>query len=161
MACTRSFYDDCRTIKRLQQATDPGRWMINVPGNGSSPCYMDDTHIMLQKWGANLQTNSVDVDSMLRGVNRTLTRDCRANEYENFEVSSARVSYPTCKKLTVEQSRATNPAWWYREAQQQHPQALFWDPQVNVCLPFQNNIATRLLEKDYACQTGHCPIQLR
>ena len=38
MAFTRFNYDDCRTKKQLQQQTDPGRWILNVPGNGANPC---------------------------------------------------------------------------------------------------------------------------
>ena len=40
MACTRFNYDPCRTKKSLQQSTDPGRWILNVPGNGDKPYYM-------------------------------------------------------------------------------------------------------------------------
>ena len=32
MANTRFNYDDCRTMKRLQQQTDPGHWILNVSG---------------------------------------------------------------------------------------------------------------------------------
>ena len=54
MAFTRFKYDDCRTKKSLQQSTDVGKWILNVPGNGDKPCYMNDPHIILQKWGGNL-----------------------------------------------------------------------------------------------------------
>ena len=37
MAFTRFNYDECRTKKILQQATGPGRYMLNVPGNGCKP----------------------------------------------------------------------------------------------------------------------------
>ena len=40
MANTRFNYDDCRTMKRLQQQTDPGRWILNVSGNGADHCYI-------------------------------------------------------------------------------------------------------------------------
>jgi hypothetical protein len=42
MAFTRFKYDDCRTKKSLQQATDPGRWILNVPGNVSWKEYWTD-----------------------------------------------------------------------------------------------------------------------
>jgi len=41
MANTRFNYDDARTMKRLQQHTDPVRWILNVPGNGTVPCYIE------------------------------------------------------------------------------------------------------------------------
>ena len=53
MASTRFKYDECRTKKELQQSTDPGRWILNVPGNGSTPFYMEDPYIRIQKCGGN------------------------------------------------------------------------------------------------------------
>ena len=57
MASTRFHDDRCRVEKALQESTDPGRYMLNVPGNGSKPCFMEDPHIRLQGWDANLMTN--------------------------------------------------------------------------------------------------------
>ena len=48
MAFTRFNYDECRTKKKLQQQTGPSRYILNVPGNGSKPCFMDDPQIRLQ-----------------------------------------------------------------------------------------------------------------
>ena len=62
MAFTRFKYDNCRTKKSLQQSTDPGRWILNVPGNGDKPCYMEDPQIIPQKWGANLRTNTINLN---------------------------------------------------------------------------------------------------
>ena len=42
MAFTRFNYDDARTKKKLQEATGSGRYILNVPGNGSNPTYFDD-----------------------------------------------------------------------------------------------------------------------
>ena len=35
MAFTRFNDDPCRVSKQLQQSTDQGRWILNVPGNGA------------------------------------------------------------------------------------------------------------------------------
>ena len=75
MASTRFYYDSCRTIKSLQQSTDPGRYMLNVPGNGDKPAYMEDPHIRIQKWGGNLRTNTINLESDLKGITRPLNRD--------------------------------------------------------------------------------------
>ena len=159
MAFTRFNYDDSRTKKQLQQSTDPGRWILNVPGNGSNPCFMEDPQIIIQKWGANLRTNTVDLESDLLGVNRDLNRDCLGkNNYENYNVPNEKIQYPTCKDLYTEQSRTTNPAWWYRDLEQNdlyYPQL---NPQENTCLPFQNNLSTRILEKDYFTPKRECVI---
>ena len=55
MAFTRFNYDDDRLKKELQQATGSGRYILNVPGNGSTPLYFDDPYIRVQGWGANLR----------------------------------------------------------------------------------------------------------
>jgi hypothetical protein len=157
MAFTRFKYDDCRTKKSLQQSTDPGRWIMNVPGNGANPCYMEDPQIIIQKWGGNLRTNTINLESELRGVNRQLNRDCLGKDnYQNYNVPNQAIQYPVCSSLTTEQSRATNPAWWYRDLEQTDWEYPPLNPQVNVCLPFQNNLSTRILEKDYFTPKRDC-----
>jgi hypothetical protein len=157
MAFTRFKYDDARTKKSLQQATDPGRWILNVPGNGDSPFYMADPHIIPQKWGGNLRTNTINLESDLRGVNRHLSRDCLGkDEYVKYNVSSQPIQYPVSADLTTEQSRATHPAWWYRDVAQTDWQYPPLNPQANVAIPFQNNLSTRILEKDYFTPKRDC-----
>ena len=39
---TRFHDDKCRVEKQLQEMTDQGRYMLDVPGNGTKPCFMDD-----------------------------------------------------------------------------------------------------------------------
>jgi hypothetical protein len=159
MAFTRFKYDNCRTKKELQQATDPGRWILNVPGNGSNPCYIEDPQIIIQKWGANLRTNTINLESELRGVNRHLSRDCLGKDnYQIYNVPNQSIDYPTCNNLFTEQSRATNPAWWYRDLEQVDWQYPPLNPQENVCLPFQNNLSTRVLEKDNFTLKRDCTI---
>lgn len=159
MAATRFNYDECRTKKQLQQSTDPGRWILNVPGNGDNPSYMADPHIRIQKWGGNLRTNTINLESDLLGVNRMASRDCLGKDnYKNFNVPNQAISYPTCDNLTTSQSRATNPAWWYRDLEQVDWYYLPLNPQENTCLPFQNNLSTRILEKDYFTPKRDCVI---
>ena len=57
------------------------------------------------------------------------------------------VKYPTCKSFT-EETRTTNPAWTARDLQQNNFKILLLDPQENTCMPFNNNLNTRLIEKD-------------
>jgi hypothetical protein len=159
MAFTRFKYDECRTKKSLQQATDPGRWILNVPGNGDKPSYMEDPYIIPQKWAGNLRTNTIHLESELRGVNRDLNRDCLGkNEYQKYNVTNKAIQYPTNSELSTQQSRATNPAWWYRDLEQPNMQYLPLNPQANTCIPFQNNLSTRILEKDYFTPKRDCVI---
>jgi hypothetical protein len=155
MANTRFYYDPCRTKKSLQQATGPGRYILDVPGNGSDPCYIEDPQIIIQKWGANLRTNTINLESELLGVNRKASRDCLGKDlYTNYNVPSRAISYPTCNNLYTEQSRAIMPAWTARDLEQVDWYTLPLNPQENTCFPFENNLNTRILEKDY-----HVPIE--
>ena len=159
MAFTRFKYDDCRTKKSLQQQTDPGRWILDVPGNGSHPCYIEDPQIIIQKWGANLRTNTINLESDLLGVNRTLSRDCLGKDnYLKYNVPNEAISYPICNQVFTDQSRATNPAWWYRYLEQVDWYYPPLNPQENTCFPFQNNLSTRILEKDYFTPKRDCVI---
>lgn len=149
MAFTRFKYDEARSKKELQQSTDPGRWVMNVPGNGETPYYIEDPHIRIQNWGANMRTNSINLESDLLGVNRKLNRDNTIKDsYVNFVPNSDRIEYPTTKKLSTEQSRTILPAWTARDLEQVNWYYPPLNPQENVCFPFLNNVNTRILERD-------------
>jgi len=157
MAFTRFNYDACRTKKQLQQSTDPGRWILNVPGNGSKPCYFEDPQIIPQKWAGNLRTNTINLESDLLGVNRRIGRDCLGKDnYKSYNVTNEAIKYPTCNNLITDQSRATNPAWWYRDLEQVDWYYPPLNPQENTCIPFLNNLSTRILEKDYFVPKREC-----
>lgn len=155
MSFTRFHDDPCRVKKQLQEMTGPGRYMINQPGWGDKPCYMEDPYMRVQQWGGNLRTNTINLESDLMGLTRTLTKDCEENNYKKEAVKSEQISYPTCGSFT-DQSRVTDPAWWYRDLEQVNWAILPLNPQENTCKPFQNNLNTRLLEKDYFVATAPC-----
>ncbi len=166
MAFTRFNYDKCRTAKILQESTGPGRYMLDVPGWGSKPCFFDDPQIRMQEWGANLrkvpQGAPIDIDSDLIGITRPLSRDCSGKEFPNSGVvRSKRVRYPVCSNPITDESRATHPAWMYRDLTQDHRYILFLNPQENTCMTFQNNLNTRLLERDYFVAQAPCLVKQR
>jgi len=153
MSFTRFNYDDCRTEKLLQESTGPGRYILNTPGWGDKPTFYNDPQIRMQKWGGNLRHvpdgNAIDIHSDLIGITRKLSKDCKSNKYPNKSVvRSQKVSYPICKESVVEESRTTHPAWMYKDLEQNNKQYLHLDPQENVIIGFQNNLNTRLLERD-------------
>ena len=156
MSFTRFHDDPCRINKQLQESTGLGRYMLNVPGNGSKPIYMDDPFIRMQKWGGNLWTHSIDIQSSLLGIDRQLNRDCLrvdkngkdVDKYKRQTVYASPIDYPVCDTLTTEQSRAIMPAWTARDLQQNHAYLLPNNPQANTEMPFQNYSSTRILEKD-------------
>lgn len=145
MAFTRFKYDNCRVEKQLQEMTGPGRYMLDVPGNGTKPCFMEDPYVRMQKWGANLRTNTINLESALMGIDKPLTRDCKESDIPL--PNNKAIEYPSCQPFT-EQPRATMPAWTARDLEQNNFQLLPLNPQENTCIPFQNNINTRLVERD-------------
>ena len=161
MSFTRYNYDECRTKKILQESTGPGRYMLNTPGNGCSPCFMSDPRIRLQKWGGNLMKVSnghpIDIDSDLIGITRKLSKDCKQKEFPNKGVvQTQKINYTTCKPF-INETRTTHPAWMYKDLEQTRKYPLFLNPQENVCIPFINNLNTRILEKDNYKPEIPCP----
>ena len=156
MSFTRFHDDPCRIEKQLQESTGSGKYMLNVPGNGEKPCFMEDPFIRMQKWGSNLRTNTINLESDLRGLTRHTNRDCmKVNNYEKHRVKSRKVTYPSCNPST-EQTRATNPAWQLRDLEQVDWYTLPLNPQENTCMTFQNNLSTRILEKDNFIPSAPC-----
>jgi len=157
MAFTRFHDDPARVAKQLQQQTDQGRWAIDVPGNGDKPCFQLDPQIIPQKWGGNLWTKSIDIQSSLLGIDRPLTRDCLKSKYKQFVPGASRIVYPECDTLTTDQSRVTAPAWMYRDLPQDHSYILPENPQVHTEMKFSNYVNTRIFEKDNFRRDVVCP----
>ena len=151
MSFTRFHDDPARITKQLQQQTDQGRYVLDVPGNGVKPCFMMDPHIIPQKWGGNLWTHSTDIQSSLLGIDRQLNRDCflEQDKYKRQTIHTSPIDYPTCDSfLTTEQSRTIMPAWTARDLTQNHAYFLSENPQSHTEMPFQNYLDTRILEKN-------------
>ena len=149
MSFTRFHDDPCRIQKQLQESTDIGKYMLDVPGNGSRPLYIDDPYIRLQKWGGNLRTNTINLDSDLKGLTRKLTKDCvNNNDFQKNSVSTKFISTNRKSEIT-QQPRTTHPRWETRDLEQVNWYYHHLDPQEHVCIPFHNNLNTRILEKDY------------
>jgi hypothetical protein len=154
MATTRIKYDSVRTIKELQQSTDPGRYILNVPGNGGNkPCYMEDPSIRIQKWGGNVLNNHLDIENELLGITELYNRDCLdKTPYKKKNTphpsTFTKQHYPTCSDLYEDQSRLTEPAWKLRENQQS-----YWNQPLVInnqkpLLSHYFSTETRSMEKD-------------
>ena len=150
MAFTRFHDDPARITKRLQQQTDPGRWILDVPGNGEKPCFALDPQIIPQKWAGNMWTNSIDIHSSLLGIDKRVNRDClEQDKYKRQTIHSSPIDYPVCDTfLTTEQSRSIMPAWTARDLTQNHAYILPNNPQAHTEMPFKSYMDTRILEKN-------------
>jgi len=160
MAFTRFHDDPCRIQKYLDETTIIGNYEINVPGNGDKPLFINDPHLRMQKWGANLSVNKTELESDLMGITRKLNRDSiKQNNYLDHNYNNNlynRNIYPVHNDEITHQPRSTNPAWQVREIDSINTpdvpnnfKYLLLDPQQHVCIPFHNNISSRIVEKDY------------
>jgi hypothetical protein len=150
MSFTR-FHDDPNRIKyALQISTYSGRYALDTPGPGLNLPYIEDPHMRIQQWGANRMTNDINLENDLRGLTRKMNRDnIDLNDYNTYAATGYKKSYPIEKNTIVDESRATHPAWCYRDLEQSRWESPMLNPQANVEKRFQSNIQTRILEKDY------------
>ena len=151
MACSRYNNDSNRIEKRNAISTFAGRYALDVPGPGASMAFNADPHIRVSHWGANFCNNMMDVNSDLRGLTRRLNRDLpelNSHKAHAVSVSSFGSSYGETNYVTDE-SRATHPAWTYREIEQNRWEQPILNPLDQLEKPFHHNLNTRILEKDY------------
>ena len=156
MSITSFRNDPARLRKEYEISTATGRYMLNMPGQGTSLPFMEDPNVRLQQWGANLHTNSTQIESELFGMTRHLNRDIpELNSHKN--PMSTTLSYQSTYRTEqpfVEESRATHPAWMYRDIDLQRWEMPWINPQsVGIEQPFSWNLHTRILEKDYFTPT--------
>jgi hypothetical protein len=149
MAFTR-FHDDPHRIKKqIQESSFLGRYMLNKPGNGIDLPFPEDPQVRLQGWGSNLRSNTINLESDLRGLTRQLNRDLvDVNDYKQNSTSSSHVSYRTAEPF-VQESRATHPAWMYKDLDHTRWENPLLNPLDRIEKVFHDNIQTRILEKDY------------
>jgi hypothetical protein len=149
MAFTR-FHDDPNRIKKqLQESSYLGRYMLNMPGNGVDLPFPEDPQIRLQGWGANLRTNTINLESDLLGLTRPLNRDLEGiNNYDLNSTPTSNVNYKTTEPF-VQESRATHPAWMYKDLDHTRWENPLLNPLDRIEKSFHDNIQTRILEKDY------------
>ena len=146
MAQTRFSSDALRIQKKLEVSSFEGRYALTTPGPGINLTFREDPYIRLQKFGANIMTNTHNVENDLMGRNRIITRDIQ--EYTKFKPNTKRIQYKSDNTHTTE-SRSDLPAWTIRDIDNklnrfENP----WiNPQANIDVEFPNNIQTRLQEK--------------
>ena len=148
MSFTR-FHDDPHRIKKQnEESSFTGRYMLNTPGPGVDLPFIEDPQLRLQKWGANLQTNTVNLESDLRGLTRRQNRDnIDLNQHARAQVSSSRPNYRE-EQPFVEESRASHPAWVYKDLEQNRWEQPLLNPLNGLDKQFIDNVQTRILEKD-------------
>lgn len=153
MAFTRFHDDPARIQKQLAESTFLGRYQLDTPGQGVDLPFMEDPQIRLQMWGANKRYNFVNTESDLYGYTRPVNRDyTTVNSHSKNAVQAVNVNYRNSDPFT-EESRASQPAWTYRDLEQTRWEYPLLNPQANLEKKFHDNIQTRILEKDSFTQT--------
>ena len=148
MAFTRFHDDPARIQKQIDESSFVGRYMLNTPGQGIDLPYIEDPQIRLQRWGANIMTNAINLESDLFGLSRPLNRDVvDQNDYKSFSALSNQKSFNNLQPF-VDETRASHPAWTYRDLEQTRWETPILNPLANLEKKFQDNIQTRILEKD-------------
>ena len=150
MASTRIGNDVERLDYNQDNYHDSLSYMLNVPGNGTTPDFIDDPHIRLQKFGANLSVNVVDIDSSLKGVDKQLSREGPVVDTRDtfFNDTYMKKTYPTYSQAVTDEPRAVMPAWQVRSLEQNNWDYLPQNPQNHTEMSFANNIDSRRLDKD-------------
>lgn len=152
MSFTRFHDDPARIIKKNIETSSMNDYIFNVPGNTSTiqSQYFEDTHLRLQKTGGQQFTNMVNVESMLRNTHVKLNRDnVQLNEYKKNSLKASPIKSVNVPQTITNETRSTHPVFEYREKQTHRQNILLRDPQRNIFMPFQNNLDTNILEKDF------------
>lgn len=150
MSFTRFFDDPYRIQCRNENSSYSGKYFLNTPSNGARMPFQEDPHIRLQKWGANMMTESIRIEDDLRGTTRKLNRDTfKENDYMTNSVSSSNIYYQNSRDLNMDETRSSCPAWTLRGIEIPRWEEPFLNPQNNLEKKFHDNIQTRILEKDF------------
>jgi hypothetical protein len=148
MAFTRFHDDPARIRKTLEESTYAEGYYLNTPGMGVNMPLQSDPQIRLQGWGANLCTNAIHVESDFRGLTRRLNKDLvEENNYFKHQAESDMFIYDTAHPM-IDESRATHPAWMYRDVEHKRWEHPWINPQDNFERVFPWNVQTRILERD-------------
>jgi hypothetical protein len=153
MSFTRFHDDESRIKKQLHESSFAGRYALNVPGPGMDMPFVEDPQLRMQKWGANLHNNTVNLESDLLGLTRRINRDdIDINDYKKHTVNTTANSYRN-ENPFIEESRASHPAWMYKDLEQSRWETPYLNPLNGLEKQFHDNIHTRILEKDYFVPT--------
>jgi hypothetical protein len=148
MAFTRFHDDPARIRKQLEESTFAESYYLNKPGNGTDVPFVMDPQMRLQGWGANLCSNAINLESDFRGLTRKLNHDLpKINEYTIQAAQTHEYTYDSLKPI-IDESRATHPAWMYRDLEHSRWEHPWINPQDNFERCFNWNVQTRVLEKD-------------
>ena len=175
MRFNRLNFDMCQYKQTIYESTGPGNYMLATPPNDCEYCYPSPPTVRLQKAGDSINRNVplVDTESELRTLDRRASKCPSESLYkgevpkikaivqpgidngsvvESFENPSGQTEpglthWKDCFPHTHE-SRHSDPASNLRGTGFDRWEYLCQNPQDNVLMPFDNNVANRIVVKD-------------
>jgi hypothetical protein len=147
MAFTRFHDDPARIYKGLEQSTFAGRYMLDTPGPGIQMPFVEDPQLRMQRWGANMWSDSTNLESELRGLGRPLSHDVQTYQQSRIH-NGYQISFPTESSCMTDESRASCPAWTFRDLEHSRWETPLINPQANVFKQFEDQVNTRMVAKD-------------
>lgn len=153
MSFTRFHDDPARIAKQLDEMTYTFRYQLDTPGPGVQLPFIEDPQFRLQRWGANMWSESTNLESDLMGLGRPLNHDYDRS-YKDLDTKRGyQISFPTMSGAVTDESRATHPAWMYRDLQQHRWETPFLNPQASVHTERMASVNSRIVSKDeYVCR---------
>ena len=152
MSFTRFHDDPARILKGVQQSTFGCEYAINKPGPGLNMPYFEDSQLRLQQWGANMWSDSTNLESELRGLGKPLNHDVKT--YQEIRLCVGSQKHYSSNDTHTEESRASHPAWIFRDLEQTRWEAPIINPQAHAIKPFADPIQSRILSKDAFVRGG-------
>ena len=121
---TRIGNEPLRIIRKNNQMVDQGRYVMSVPGPGDKNPLILDPQIRLQKWGANIRSNTIRLqDEYMRGMSNESLRYINTGRGKDIQTHDS-ISYPfdfsKDSKSYTEQTRTICPAWTLRGLENNH-----------------------------------------
>ena len=148
MSFTRFSSDPARIKKSLDQTTFTARYMLDKPGPGMQMGFWEDPQIRMQGWGANLCENYLNLESDLLGLSRKMNRDLvDINDHKKHAAFAPPMAWGVSAPF-VDESRASCPAFLFRSIENTRWENPILNPQNGLEKGFNENIQTRILEKD-------------
>jgi len=149
MSSTRIRNDVGRIYKEMEIFTNEGRYLLDVPKWKNKEQFIEDPHLRLQRIEANKYSNRVNIENSILGYTKPISRDyTMKDEYIKFTPKVEIPIYDNYTKCVTDETRATLPAFLFRDLEVNRFETPFINPQNDIERKFDWNINTRIVEKD-------------
>jgi hypothetical protein len=153
MSFARLPYDEDTYKQALYQSIGPGEYYAATPLNSCGQCFVPSPSVRIDRSGAAVceAASLVDVDSELIGITRRKTK-CPAGQYlpgdAKYVPCEPRKLAKDCNVLDAEDTRLSNPPCTLRGRGWNRWEWLCKNPQDTALMPFDYNVANRIVVKD-------------